>query len=110
MTIYIILLFIGLYLLMLVFWDNIWDLFLKIKRNIVNFYANRKKLRSTEYKKYIKHIELIISDNLDNFKINDIELILKFKKLDNKIRNVIVDYEISDIEKYLRKKKLQKIK
>jgi len=56
------------------------------------------------------NIELSISEKLDKLNIKDVESVLKFYKLDDKIKSTTSYYDIKDIEKYLRKKKIQKLK
>ena len=90
--------------------EPIYNFFDYIITNTRCFYRKRKFKKTPEYKENIRVKELSISDKLDNYNSKDIETILKFYKLDDKIKSATLYYDVKELEKYLRKKKIQKLK
>jgi len=89
--------------------EPIYNFFDYIITNARCFCRKIKIKKTPEYKENIRVRELSISDKLDNYNSKDIETILKFYKLDDKIKSAALDYDVKELEKYLRKKKIQKL-
>ena len=78
--------------------------------NIFDLYKKQKLKRTQEYISAIKNYELTISYILDKYNSKDLESVLIYYKLDDKIKNILLQFDMKDVEIYLRKKKHQKIK
>jgi len=94
------------FLMIILLSEEIYDLY-----DYIKCFYNKIKLKITpEYKSKIKNIELSTSDKLDKLNIKDVESVLKYYKLDYKVKGVTFDMNPKDIETYLRKKKIKKLK
>ena len=95
----------------MIFFNDIWDFFENIINKIKYFYQNIKIKKTPEYKDAIKFKELTINKKLEKYNSKDIEVCVKYFKLnDMNLKNLIYTMKLNDIEKYLRKKKIQKLK
>jgi len=86
-------------------------LFFYVVIDIIPHLYNKFKIKiEPEYKNKNNNIELTISNKLDKLNIKDVESVLKYYKLDDKVKGVTFDMNPKDIETYLRKKKIKKLK
>ena len=96
-----------------VHYDYIKTFFYKLKFNILSFHKKNRLKGTPEYKINVETKKEAIDDKLNNFKISDIETVIRYYNLDRsdpEVKFIIYDFDIKEIQKYIRNKKIQKLK